>query len=336
MKNTFFMLLALGSFAASANDGMIKIYDAKGLILPWAPITKKGKLVMEDGKKVKRKVSPDAIALNKTFEQIKEYYKLKHNRNSWDDKGAAIHASVNVGTRFDIFRLKQNAAWIGDISNEPDLPESFRARAKNMGERFIFGAGKDEGLKNFESALDVVGHEFTHAVIDSTSKLEYKGQSGALNEHLADVFGVLINQYFNQPTNPFLIGQTVLGSKYSGKYEALRDMTNPEKGLSAQPTHMKDLALPAFAKYGEGCVSDSKNDNCGVHILSGIPNRMSALVMKKLQWEESTILFYNVMTKKLKSNSKFADYKVALLEECQNQSADVCAVVDEALKTVGM
>ena len=30
--------------------------------------------------------------------------------------------------------------------------------------------------------LDVVGHEFTHGVIDSTAQLIYEGQSGALNE----------------------------------------------------------------------------------------------------------------------------------------------------------
>ncbi len=336
MKNTFLIVLALGSFSASATDGIIKIYDAKGLILPWAPILKLGKLVLEDGKQVSRKSPPDAVALNDTFEKIREYYKIKHNRNSWDNQGAFIRASVNVGNHLDLFKLSQNAAWIGDLTSIPDLPASYRDLSETIGRRFIFGAGKDSGLRNFERAIDVVGHEYTHAVIDSTSKLKYEGQSGALNEHLADVFGVLINQYYNQPANPFLIGHTVLGPKYSAKYEGLRDMVNPHKGLSAQPGHMDDLKLPAFKNYAEGCVVTEKNDHCGVHILSGIPNKMASIVMQKLQWEESTVLFYNVMTKKLKSDSKFSDYKIAILEECKNQNENVCAVAEDAFKAVGL
>ena len=39
-------------------------------------------------------------------------------------------------------------------------------------------------------SLDVVGHELTHGVVESHRDLEYPNESGALNEHFADVFGV--------------------------------------------------------------------------------------------------------------------------------------------------
>lgn len=71
---------------------------------------------------------------------------------------------------------------------------------------FLFGDGGGE-LKNFVGSLEVVAHEFTHAVISSTSRFEYVGQSGALNEHFADVFGIMALYYFNPKTeNPFLVG----------------------------------------------------------------------------------------------------------------------------------
>ena len=36
---------------------------------------------------------------------------------------------------------------------------------------------------------DLVGHEFTHGVLDHEARLFYDYQSGALNESFADIFG---------------------------------------------------------------------------------------------------------------------------------------------------
>lgn len=46
--------------------------------------------------------------------------------------------------------------------------------------------GPNGGL---ERCVDVVGHEFTHAVVDATCKLKYENQSGAINEAYADILG---------------------------------------------------------------------------------------------------------------------------------------------------
>jgi Zn-dependent metalloprotease len=40
----------------------------------------------------------------------------------------------------------------------------------------------------------VVGHELTHGVTQCTAGLSYKGQSGALNQSMSDVFGSLVKQ----------------------------------------------------------------------------------------------------------------------------------------------
>ncbi len=310
--------LACLSSAAFANEnGTIKIYDAE-FIPQIISLFKPGRLVLEDGQKKTLILPKSARALNSNLEKVRDFYAEKFDRKSWDNNGSPILASLNVNkfTIFDLLGSRQNAAW---------------ART-----RFVFGAGSKKGLDNFENALDVVGHEYTHAVVQTTSNLKYEGQSGALNEHLADVFGIIINQIHNNPANPYLIGSTVLFGKYKEKAQALRDMMDPAKGLSPQPGHMDDLKKPKFAKYGENCVAGMDNDNCGVHTLSGIPNKMAALVISALGPEESSKLFYNVMTKRLKEDSKFADYRLALLEECQSLSSDTCAIVDDALKAVGL
>ncbi len=42
-------------------------------------------------------------------------------------------------------------------------------------------------------ANDVVAHELTHGVTQETANLEYKDQSGALNESFSDVFGYFVD-----------------------------------------------------------------------------------------------------------------------------------------------
>lgn len=310
-------LACLSTGAMAHENGTIKIYDAK-LRPQLLSSLKSGKLVLENGKKKSLFTPKSAPVLNKNLEIVRDYFAEKFERVSWDNKGGDIIATVNIGrmTVLDIVGIRNNAAWTG--------------------EAFIFGAGSKD-LDHFEKAIDVVAHEYTHAVVQTSSKLGPHGQTGALNEHLADVFGSLINVSANPDiSNPYLIGATILGGKYAQKAHALRDMMDPSKGLSPQPAHMKELESGSFSKYGNSCIASEENDRCGVHVLNGIPNKMSALIMSAITAEESGKLFYNVMTKRLTTTSKFADYKVALLEECKSLSDDVCAIVDDAAKSVGL
>ena len=47
--------------------------------------------------------------------------------------------------------------------------------------------------QGYASADDVVGHEMTHGVIEHNSDLFYWGQSGAINESLADIMGEIVD-----------------------------------------------------------------------------------------------------------------------------------------------
>jgi Zn-dependent metalloprotease len=59
----------------------------------------------------------------------------------------------------------------------------------------VFGDGDGEIFGRFTASLEVIGHELTHGVIKHTAGLIYADQSGALNESVADVFGVLVAQH---------------------------------------------------------------------------------------------------------------------------------------------
>ena len=62
------------------------------------------------------------------------------------------------------------------------------------GARMVFGDGDGELFERFTISVDVIGHELTHGVTEHEAKLEYHGQSGALNESVSDVFGSLVKQ----------------------------------------------------------------------------------------------------------------------------------------------
>ena len=128
------------------------------------------------------------------------------------------------------------------------------------------GAGQiaKSGL-SFAASKDVVGHEITHGVVGSTSGLVYEYQSGALNESFSDFFGATIEG------DNWLIGEDLLSP--SGK--ALRNMAAPRDAYDGgQPAHFSEYrSLP------------KSNDQGGVHIYSGIPNRAMYLLSAGLTAE---------------------------------------------------
>jgi hypothetical protein len=116
---------------------------------------------------------------------------------------------------------------------------------KGIDEEFHFQTGY--------TLLDVVGHEFTHGVIDHRSELEYHFESGALDESFADLMGNLI-QGESFPT-------ARVGEGLPGAPSGLRDMCDPS--TRGQPETFWDFAYLPDTKAG---------DYGGVHVNNGIPN----------------------------------------------------------------
>ncbi|MDA0635670.1 M4 family metallopeptidase [Nonomuraea sp. MCN248] len=86
-------------------------------------------------------------------------------REGLDGRGGSMHSVVNVTWDGEPFI---NALWDGT--------------------KMIYGGGGTD-FHSFAAALDVVGHELTHGVIEHSANLLYLNQSGAMNEGLADYFG---------------------------------------------------------------------------------------------------------------------------------------------------
>jgi Zn-dependent metalloprotease len=253
------------------------VYDAEhGSILP-------GRLVMGEGDPLS-----DDNSVNEAYEgsgATYELFKEVYGRNSIDNRGMPISSTVHFGLGYD------NAFW--------------------NGRQMVYGDG-DENLppeqrlfNRFTISLDIIGHELTHGVTQYEAGLLYSGQSGALNETVSDIFGLLVKQrLLNQSVDEadWLVGHNLLTENVNGI--AIRSMkepgtayNDPVLGTDPQPGHMDDYVV-------------TTEDAGGVHINSGITNRafyVMALEIGGYAWEKAGQIWYLALTDKLSAASEFND-----------------------------
>lgn len=175
------------------------------------------------------------------------------------------------------------------------------------GSQMVYGDGYL--FNRMTLALDVVAHELTHGVTQHEAGLLYELESGALNEHFSDVFGVLTRQWAKKESDPAKADWSIgkgLFRKSSMKRMSLRSMSepgtaydDPEFGTDPQPAHMKDFVVLPNTEAG---------DWGGVHYNSGIPNKafyLAASAIRKPAWEVAGHIWYVALTERLRDNADF-------------------------------
>ncbi len=186
-----------------------------------------------------------------------DFFAQVFGRDSIDGRGMSIDSTVHYSRRFD------NAMWNGS--------------------EMVYGDGDGRIFNRFTVAKDVIGHELTHGITQYTAGLGYEGQTGALNEHISDAFGIMVKQYvFGQTVHDsdWLIGAGLFTPRIHGS--AIRSMAapgtaydDPLVGRDPQPSHMSGYV-------------ETEDDNGGVHINSGILNHgfyLAAMAIGGKSWE---------------------------------------------------
>ncbi|MEL7219758.1 MAG: M4 family metallopeptidase [Bacteroidota bacterium] len=245
----------------------------------------------------------DATAVSAHYNsgQVYEYFKNTFDRNSINDAGGNIISIINVANPNG--SSMGNAFWNGF--------------------QMFYGNGDADFSSPLAKALDVAGHEISHGVIQNTANLEYQGESGALNESFADIFGAMIDR------EDWQMGEDVVNtSTFSSG--ALRDLSNPNNGGNGlgdpgwQPAHTNEQYFGSL-------------DNGGVHINSGIPNRAFFLFATDVGRSTAEQVFYLALTDYLTRTSNFLDLRAAVNAaalEMFNQSIANAAI--DAFNTVGI
>lgn len=210
-----------------------------------------------------------------------DFFWRVYHRNSLDDRGLPLTASVHYRHKYD------DAFWDG--------------RA------MIFGDGDTYSFQSFTTPIEVTAHELVHGVTQYEANLIYWGQPGALNESVSDVFAILTKQRsLNQKAedSDWLLGADLFTEQFEGS--AIRSMKapgtaydNPALGRDPQPVDM------------DGFVQTTK-DHGGVHINSGIPNRAFYLAATKIggyAWTRAGLIWYRTLTsRELARGARFIDF----------------------------
>jgi Zn-dependent metalloprotease len=201
--------------------------------------------------------------------------------------------------------------------------------------QMVFGDGGDF-LHNFTKCIDVIGHEMTHAVTEHTSPLDYEGQSGALNEHVSDVFGIMIKQKVeneNAENADWLIGEGCLLPGVKGV--ALRSMKAPGTAYN-DPRFGKDPQPDNFSGFYQ-----TEDDEGGVHIFSGIPNKafyLASVGFGGYSWEKAGQVWWKALNSgRIPAKCtflQFADVTVDIAEELYQEEG--AKTVRDAWNAVGV
>ena len=199
------------------------------------------------------------------------------------------------------------------------------------GTQLVFGDGDGKVFGSFTQPVDVLGHEFTHAVTQFTAGLTYQGQSGALNESVSDCFGMCVKQQVlgqTADTADWLVGQGIFLPGINAR--ALRDMANPGTAYD-DPTIGKDPQVGDMSDY-----VDTTDDNGGVHTNSGIPNRafyLAATAIGGDTWEGAGQIWYAALTGgQVTADSDFVGFAAATVAS----AGDHADLVRQAWTTVGV
>ncbi|WP_456271282.1 M4 family metallopeptidase [Bacillus sp. AK031] len=224
--------------------------------------------------------------------EVFDYYYNKFGRVSYDNQGSDITSTVHYGSNYN------NAAWVGN--------------------QMIYGDGDGSTFTYLSGADDIVAHELTHAVTDTSADLVYESQPGALNESFSDVFGYFVD------SDDWLMGEDVYTPGVSG--DALRSLSNPAK--YNQPAHMNDYQNLPVTQEG---------DWGGVHINSGIPNKAAYHTINSIGKTKAENIYYRALTVYLTPYSNFSDARQALVQSANDlYGSSTASAVGSAWSNVGV
>ena len=181
-----------------------------------------------------------------TLDMMRDWY----GHNSIDDNGMVIVSRVHFGVDFN------NAFWDG--------------------KRMTYGDGGGGVFHPLSGAIDVVAHEINHGFTEKHSNLEYKGQSGGLNESFSDIAGTLAEFYRLSSAADFEIGEDVVVGD-----GALRYMCDPPRDGSS-------LDHASQFDPGDYLGPFERRPPTDPHFSSGVPNKAFCLAVGRYKAQNGT------------------------------------------------
>jgi bacillolysin/neutral peptidase B len=287
--------LSGGGFALIDPQRKIRTFDHAGHDIDDTPIAKNpiSHTSFDFGDRI-----PAGVSAHFFSSRVFDFYNSVLIRKGIDDKGMELVNVVNVSSRNDEPPPEwHNAVWFNG--------RMWYGRQKGTGNSF----------ESFARHLDIIAHELTHGVTETTSNLVYRDEAGALNESFSDIFGVMIKNWVlrGPDTDPDTWDWNIGAGLGVHPGNPLRNMKNPR--LTGDPDHMRDFKP-----------LDPEDDFGGVHTYSNINNKAA----------------YNLLTSRVpdKKNKRkgralvFRPSEVARLYYFTLQRLDRVATFEDVLDTL--
>lgn len=236
------------------------------------------------------KVAPAAVSAHYHAQLVYDFYNDVLKRDGVDDKGMTLVSVINTYSSYRNPSPRPNwgnAVWYQN--------------------RMWYG--QDSGV-SFAKYLDIIAHELTHGVTETTSNLIYRRLPGALNESFSDIFGVIIANWYPAAPSPVATWNWEIGPGLGQGGGPLRDLSDPPR--AGQPDHMSQYVVwPLSRDYG------------GVHHYSGIHNKAVYNLLTGLDaggtltfpTQDAALLLYLTLTR-LTPTSDFLDSRRTLENVC--------------------
>ncbi len=244
----------------------------------------------------------NAVSCVVTAGSMYDYLSTVHSLNSLDGQGGTIRLVVNYKENY------ANAFWNGRF--------------------LVFGNGDQSYFSDLAGALDIIGHEMGHGVVEYTANLIYQFQPGALNEAYADIFGTCLEYYTDPADANWFIAEDVTTPNTPG--DCLRDLSDPSGpyAVSKLPAHMNDFAdLPL------------DDDNGGVHTNCTIVAHAFYRLATNITIQKAEQIFFRALKFYLTQSSEFADARAAAVQAANDLFGEESAehhAVESAFDAVGI
>lgn len=286
--------------------------------------------VAADGYIEIERIPNHALDIHYVMDMTHVYYKEVHGRNSFDGKGAPVYTFVDFN----------DPLFYGEWTNNAAASSAYpHFVAVGSGTAHLGG-----DLTNFGS-FDLLAHEYAHLVVAANGRggMEASGESGALNEAIADCMSVAADMYINGDKANWQIAEGVATNGVPN----MRDLSNPKMsggGIFSSQT----LSYPQPNTYGgENWVNPSNMDydNGGIHFNNGVFNYWFYLLteggngvndleqayeVKGIGIKNTEKLLMHIILNYLKPKMDYSQMRIA----SQSAAADIFGASSEELKQV--